>query len=85
MTTLFSRPGVTVDAEDATLQVVGDVDVTLAADLAASGVTWLKQAELKKPAVLPSACCLNGCARVGSVKSRFRLSAFQPLYADLPH
>ena len=46
MTTLFSRPGVTVDAEDATLQVVGDVDVALAADLAASGVTWLKQAEL---------------------------------------
>ncbi|AJY51163.1 MULTISPECIES: STAS domain-containing protein [Halomonadaceae] len=46
MTTLFSGPGVTVDAEDATLQVVGDVDVTLAADLAASGVAWLKQAEL---------------------------------------
>jgi len=46
VTTLFSRPGITVDAEDATLQVVGDVDVTLAADLAASGVTWLKHAEL---------------------------------------
>lgn len=46
MTTLFSRPGVTVDVEDTTLQVVGDVDVTLAAELAASGVKWLKHAEL---------------------------------------
>lgn len=46
MTTLFSRPGLTVDSIDATLQVAGDVDVTSAADLAASGVKWLKQTEL---------------------------------------
>lgn len=46
MTVLFSRPRVTVSVENATLLVVGDVDVTLAADLAASGVKWLKQTEL---------------------------------------
>lgn len=46
MTALFSRPGVTVSEENATLLVAGDVEVTLAADLAASGVKWLKQTEL---------------------------------------
>jgi phospholipid transport system transporter-binding protein len=46
VTALFSRPGVTVSEENATLLVAGDVDVTLAADLAASGVKWLKQTEL---------------------------------------
>ena len=46
MTALFSDPSVTVNVEDATLMVVGDVDVTLAADLAASGVKWLKHTEL---------------------------------------
>lgn len=46
MTVLFSRPGVTVEAESTQLQIVGDVDITLAADLAASGVTWLKHTEL---------------------------------------
>ncbi len=46
MTALFSHPSVTVSFEDATLLVVGDVDVTLAADLAASGVKWLNHTEL---------------------------------------
>ncbi|MGP9765626.1 STAS domain-containing protein [Halomonas sp. AOP13-D3-9] len=46
MTALFSHPGVTVSVEDATLLVVGDVEVTVAADLAASGVKWLKHTEL---------------------------------------
>lgn len=46
MTALFSRPSVTVSVEGATLLVVGDVEVTLAADLAASGAKWLKHAEL---------------------------------------
>ncbi|EHJ91324.1 STAS domain-containing protein [Vreelandella boliviensis] len=46
MTALFSRPSVTVNVEEATLLVVGDVEVTLAADLAASGVKWLKHTEL---------------------------------------
>ena len=46
MTALFSRSGVTMSEENATLLVVGDVDVSLAADLAASGVKWLKQTEL---------------------------------------
>lgn len=46
MTALFSRDNVTASVEDATFQVAGDVDVTLAADLAASGVKWLKQTEL---------------------------------------
>lgn len=41
MTALFSQPSVDVSAEGATLCVVGDVDVTLAADLAASGIKWL--------------------------------------------
>lgn len=41
MTALFSHPDVNVTAEDATLRVVGDVDVTLAADLAVSGIKWL--------------------------------------------
>ncbi len=45
MTTLFSRPVLSLDSVDASLQVVGSVDVTLAADLAASGVKWLKQTE----------------------------------------
>ena len=46
MTRLFSLSGLTVDSVDASLQVAGDVDVTSAADLAASGVKWLKQTEL---------------------------------------
>ncbi|MBL1266814.1 MAG: STAS domain-containing protein [Halomonas sp.] len=46
MIALFSRPGVTVSVENATLLVEGDVEVTLAADLAASGVKWLKHTEL---------------------------------------
>ncbi|WGI26841.1 STAS domain-containing protein [Halomonas alkaliantarctica] len=46
MTALFSHPNVTVSAENATLIVAGDVEVTLAADLAASGVKWLKHTEL---------------------------------------
>lgn len=46
MTALFSRPGVTVSEENATLVVTGDVEVSLAAELAASGVKWLKQTEL---------------------------------------
>lgn len=46
MTALFSRPGVTVNVANATLLVEGDVEVTLAADLAASGVKWLKHTEL---------------------------------------
>lgn len=46
MTTLFSRSGLTVDSVNTALQVAGDIDVTSAADLAASGVKWLKQAEL---------------------------------------
>ncbi|KKO07495.1 hypothetical protein LCGC14_0054510 [marine sediment metagenome] len=39
---LFTHPSVTVSVEGATLVVVGDVDVTLAAGLAASGVKWLQ-------------------------------------------
>ena len=46
MTVLFSRPSVTVSVENTTLLVEGDVEVSLAADLAACGVKWLKQAEL---------------------------------------
>jgi len=46
VTTLFSRPGLTVDIVNTSLQVAGDVDVTSAADLAASGVKWLNQTEL---------------------------------------
>ncbi|TVP48816.1 MAG: STAS domain-containing protein [Halomonas sp.] len=46
MTVLFTRPSVTVQVDDATLSVAGDVDVTLAADLAASGVKWLQTAEI---------------------------------------
>lgn len=42
---LFTHPSVTVNVEGATLVVVGDVDVTLAADLAASGVKWLQNTE----------------------------------------
>jgi phospholipid transport system transporter-binding protein len=41
VTTLFSHPSVDVTAKGATLCIVGDVDVTLAAELAASGVKWL--------------------------------------------
>ena len=46
MTALFSRPDVTVSVEGATLVVEGDVEVNLAADLAASGVKWLKHTGL---------------------------------------
>jgi phospholipid transport system transporter-binding protein len=46
VTALFSRSSITADVEGATLKVVGDVDVTLAADLAASGVKWLRHTEL---------------------------------------
>lgn len=42
---LFTHPSVTVNVEGATLVVVGDVDVTLAAELAASGVKWLQATE----------------------------------------
>lgn len=42
---LFTHPSVTVSVEGVTLVVVGDVDITLAADLAASGVKWLKTME----------------------------------------
>ena len=46
MTALFSHPSVTVSVDGATISVVGDVDVTLAADLAAGGVKWLNHTEL---------------------------------------
>ena len=45
MTALFKHSNVTVNVEGAALVVVGDVDVTLAADLAASGVKWLQATE----------------------------------------
>ncbi|HAA46201.1 MAG: anti-sigma-factor antagonist (STAS) domain-containing protein [Halomonas sp. 54_146] len=46
MTALFSSPSVNVSVKDTTVSVVGDVDVTLAAELAASGVKWLQTTEL---------------------------------------
>jgi|TARA_R110000796_G_scaffold158242_1_gene274984 phospholipid transport system transporter-binding protein len=46
VTVLFSRPSVTVSVENTTLLVEGDVEVSLAADLAACGVKWLKHTEL---------------------------------------
>ncbi|MDQ7727450.1 STAS domain-containing protein [Halomonas sp. SpR8] len=46
MTALFSHPSVTVSVEDTALTVIGDVDVTLAANLAARGVEWLNLTEL---------------------------------------
>lgn len=46
MTTLFTHPSVLARVDDATLLVEGDVDVTLAADLAASGVKWLNATSL---------------------------------------
>lgn len=46
MTVLFSRASVTVVEEGETLLVAGDVDVTLAADVAASGVQWLQSTSL---------------------------------------
>lgn len=45
MTALFSSPSVNVSVKDTTVSVVGDVDVTLAAELAASGVKWLQATE----------------------------------------
>ena len=46
MTELWSHPNATLRVEDKTLLVIGDVDVTLAADMAASGVKWLQHTEL---------------------------------------
>ncbi|MGE6605905.1 STAS domain-containing protein [Halomonas sp. NPDC076908] len=45
MTALFTHPSVSLNVEDAVLFVVGDVNVTLAADLAAIGVKWLQATE----------------------------------------
>ncbi|MFB9867557.1 STAS domain-containing protein [Vreelandella sulfidaeris] len=45
MTVLLSLPNVTLRVDNKTLEVIGDVDVTLAAELAACGVEWLQHTE----------------------------------------
>ena len=46
MTVLYSHTDVSINVETTTLKVVGNVNVALAADLAASGVKWLNSTEL---------------------------------------
>lgn len=50
MTALLSRPSVALHVNECTLVVSGDVDLNAAAELAAVGVKWLENSELKEVA-----------------------------------